>query len=991
MLRTKIYINGTEVDLLEDVSIPMTFSINDIREPEKKSGAYSKTITIPGSQANNKLFSHIWNVATILNTSGVTTQFNPNFNPNLKAKASVVIDGQEILRGTAQLLNVTLNYGFNYAVDYEICIYADINDLITSIGDKMLSDLDLSEYDHTYSLTNQLLSWSTSIKKNGGTYVNFSGGAPTGEGYVYPMIDYGFSNGASFNVNEFFPAVYAKTIFDKICGDAGFQIAGQFDYSEYFKRLIVPFSGSALRLSDTQIQNRTFKASTNATYNFKHDYNNIGSGSGFPQLGNVPFQDDSTGTNFDPGNVYSTSTYKFTAPNDGLYKFDAVVNFDLTHYPKAASVSYNSLDKLFDFMSVAIRVLPLVGASYGNAVVCDLYQGAGWNTGNVGINNFPIIIGTSSLSSGTTTSNTTIPISLQAQLKTGDIVDVFIGARYNLQPINNCLGAYDAYKVFSQTGGCANNTANFGWTSINIKSGSYFRANLADTKVQEGDTVSMNNVLPNNIKQKDFLLSVIKAHNLYVLSDKVIPNKLIIDDRNSFYSSGTTRYWDTKLDYSKPRRIIPMGELDARDYLFTYKDDSDYFNDKYKKFYNEIYAQARHSVDNDFLKDEVKTELIFSPTPLADYTGGSDRIIPQIYTKDSLGFPQPKTSNIRLLYYNGVMSTSTSWAYVSTSGTTNYNTYAYAGMVDVPTAPTVSLDFDTPHEVYYTTNSYTDNNLFNKYWRQALQEQTDPDSKIFEGYFRLTPQDIAILDFRDQFYFEGQLWRLNKIYDYDPIINDVTKCEFIKLKTYAAYTSQTKTGYGGVGSSFTSGSQMPVNSQRVSQNNNSAGSFGSNNYIASTSQATCRIMGGSNNRISEGCTAVNIISSSGVTVESGLSNITVVNSSGTTVSQSGSVIIGSQRIGTRIIKVTTTYVLTGNETLILADATSPPPAGFNVWLPFNPADGYSVNVKKVDASANPVVIRPSNGTIDGASTYSNSTQWQSNTFEYYQGAWYIID
>ena len=47
------------VELMEDVSIPITFNIADIVDFTKKNASFSKTIVIPGSKENNKLFKHI--------------------------------------------------------------------------------------------------------------------------------------------------------------------------------------------------------------------------------------------------------------------------------------------------------------------------------------------------------------------------------------------------------------------------------------------------------------------------------------------------------------------------------------------------------------------------------------------------------------------------------------------------------------------------------------------------------------------------------------------------------------------------------------------------------------------------------------------------------------------------------------------------------------------------------------------------------------------
>ena len=124
--------------------------------------------------------------------------------------------------------------------------------------------------------------------------------------------------------------------------------------------------------------------------------------------------------------------------------------------------------------------------------------------------------------------------------------------------------------------------------------------------------------------------------NLFVEVDKTNANKLIIEPRPTFYNTSTTKDWSDKLDYSKETKIIPMGELNNKTYLFTYKQDNDYFNSNYFNSYTEVYGQKKYDIENDFLKGEVKTELIFSPTPSVN-TIGHDRVIPKIYQLDNNG------------------------------------------------------------------------------------------------------------------------------------------------------------------------------------------------------------------------------------------------------------------------------------------------------------------------------------------------------------------
>jgi len=82
-------------------------------------------------------------------------------------------------------------------------------------------------------------------------------------------------------------------------------------------------------------------------------------------------------------------------------------------------------------------------------------------------------------------------------------------------------------------------TGNFNFITFNSAPtvgdfGSFFISNLlAPSNFTEGFLVNMNALLPQNIKQKDFLSSVIKMFNLYIDVDKLNTKKLIIEPRNT--------------------------------------------------------------------------------------------------------------------------------------------------------------------------------------------------------------------------------------------------------------------------------------------------------------------------------------------------------------------------------------------------------------------------------------------------------------------------
>ena len=155
-MRSVIEINGNTLDLYEDTPMPITYTIGDIREPDTRQTSYSKTITIPGTANNNKLFTHIFEISKHIDESSFTAQFSPDFNPNLRANAVLFIDDIEILRGYLQLVRIIKKRG---QIDYECVVYASLNDLFKSIENLDLNQLDLSEYNHIYDYTHVYNSW----------------------------------------------------------------------------------------------------------------------------------------------------------------------------------------------------------------------------------------------------------------------------------------------------------------------------------------------------------------------------------------------------------------------------------------------------------------------------------------------------------------------------------------------------------------------------------------------------------------------------------------------------------------------------------------------------------------------------------------------------------------------------------------------------------------------------------------------------------------
>jgi hypothetical protein len=313
--------------------------------------------------------------------------------------------------------------------------------------------------------------------------------------------------------------------------------------------------------------------------------------------------------------------------------------------------------------------------------------------------------------------------------------------------------------------------------------------------ISEGDKIIPSVFVPKDMLCRDFIIGVIRAFNLYVDSDRDIEKLYTIEPRDDYYrdgSAGVGDYvdWTGKVDVNSIQ-IIPMGELTAKYYNFTYRDDSDYWNRRYKDDVGETYGSYVRTVDNDFLQNEVRIELPFTPAPMINTPRYSDIIIPQIVSRDERGINKPINAGVKLLYWSGLKPTSNLvrrfWLLESFSKTqdllkTQYTYYPFIGSVDSPYDPYYDLNFFYTRYVYWDRARWTNYNLYNAFWKSFIEEIVDIDSKVIIADLRLDPMDIYNLDFRKIYVINGNYLRLQKVIDYSANGSYLTQCEFLKLK-----------------------------------------------------------------------------------------------------------------------------------------------------------------------------------------------------------------
>jgi hypothetical protein len=242
----RIYVEDQEIDPPSDLSAQFTYAIDDIKHFAERNTSFSKTIIVPGTAKNRRQFGHIYEPSSA-NFPSTGPNIGYNFDTTKGARCFITLDGLPVFKGVLRIMEVV---ALNENVEFECAVFGELGGLITAMGDKRLEDLDFSAYNHTFSGTMVVNSWS----------------APLGSGYYYPLIDYGYSQDkVQFPLENFRPAFHIREYLAKIFAAAGYTWDCPFFETDYFKSLIVPFNQIFPSIEVSTLVHRTRTTSMNVS------------------------------------------------------------------------------------------------------------------------------------------------------------------------------------------------------------------------------------------------------------------------------------------------------------------------------------------------------------------------------------------------------------------------------------------------------------------------------------------------------------------------------------------------------------------------------------------------------------------------------------------------------------------------------------------------------------------------------------------------------
>ncbi len=840
-------ISYEEIDLYEDSQISLTYSISDIREYYNRMGVYSKNIVVPGTERNLKFFGYI-------HDDDIISKININ------KKFNAVLKKDEIIYNKGYIFIESVD---RYDDRYEINInfYGEQLNLFKEIGDDLLEDMDWSELNHTYTRQFMTNSWAFP--------------ASVTNKIVYPWLDYGNKNWSlggcvgratdktpSLGLvgRDFYPGISLKYILDEIIRQYGFNYEFSLSDEDWFKKIFIPYCNEREKLFDWNL-------TTKAKYHHASFSNsNIGNNNdidGYFKENSIKFYQSGIITSYNPT---APSVYRWIENEIELYRnFNYGLNFkpystyNSTIRPEIVAVGDSSYINFInpEEYQVEENVLP------GSYLIrqdgrykfkmkfksLSTFQVSAVNEGLYKLNVYLCKINKNDI----VTSN---PFLEGVEFVCEGIEEIYKLGYYvsNLNVTSNM--PYD-FKYLDEEGNIINSVPNntniilekeidcyedeivyFKFVIVNEIEGStvtwkiipdYFEA--YEWEWGEGNEVLGKNIIPENIKIKDFLKDIITLFNLYIDVDTTQDNKIILQTRNDYYSGGTFYDLTHKIDYDNKIELKLPSDFQNTINVLKYKEFDDYFTNEYKQTKDvfEIgYGSKRFLVDNDNISGINENSLsCFYSSPVWSVWGinGANNkeqfVMTSFWKKEYPATSETEMQTIntnigmRLLFFNRQLIYDNNFVVEADKTTFLVNAdadyyydgmgkwyYPYAGHIlypyDLENVNNYDLNFKTAlynKNIYqktfkgYPETSMTQNNLFNLYYLDLYNQLTSKNSRLLTGYFKLDVNDIQKMTLNSTIQLNNTLYLINKIEDFNPSSEQLTKVELLKIidKVYPTY------------------------------------------------------------------------------------------------------------------------------------------------------------------------------------------------------------
>ena len=237
--KVQVYIEGQRLELFNDEQIQVTSTQQNVADISKTYTDFSQSFTIPASPYNNAILQHFYQ-----------SDVDSTIDHNIRRTAFIEIDLTFFRRGKIQIDKAQLKNG--QVESYSLSFYGDGKTLLDYFGEDLLSDLDYTPLNHTYTGTEVR---ARIIDGTNAYHVKYpmisskriwtwTGQAPTTITPSWLTIPTAGANdihhtSGHIHYNELFPAVRVSKIFDQIESKYGVSFNGNFLSDDRFTKLFL--------------------------------------------------------------------------------------------------------------------------------------------------------------------------------------------------------------------------------------------------------------------------------------------------------------------------------------------------------------------------------------------------------------------------------------------------------------------------------------------------------------------------------------------------------------------------------------------------------------------------------------------------------------------------------------------------------------------------------------------------------------------------------
>ena len=340
--------------------------------------------------------------------------------------------------------------------------------------------------------------------------------------------------------------------------------------------------------------------------------------------------------------------------------------------------------------------------------------------------------------------------------------------------------------------------------------------NLNIAQLEGPEVVTMDAVMPDNIRKVDFMRSIINRFKLVFVPSVDNKKHFTITPWKDWILQGTAYDWNYSLDTSKDIKSTPLFYGQSRFQIYADQEDSDFPNYTYQLSYKQTYGQLNLDSDNELLNGTITVKDQFAPTPIYPIGGAvpgavgnpglaATFLIPWLSKADFTAIQNnPIQPKLRLVFYNGKVSAPLTW-YLEDDFLAPIAQATYPFMSEYSYWPVDTATYDLSwrniaplYNTEDTTNpsSRTNYDTFNVYWSTWYDTNFDPYSRKVEMTLVLDYTQMLNLKFNNYYFIKDAWYLINKVTDYIAGQTTACKVELVKVGNAIGLTIPPTAGQG---------------------------------------------------------------------------------------------------------------------------------------------------------------------------------------------------